>query len=197
MSVAASKHALRTQVRRVRKELAPEEVRSASARIQRRVADLAAFKTARVVGCYVALPHEVQTAKLMEKAWASGKKVCVPARETQGGDYRMAWLERGEATARGSYRIPQPAEFRPAPVRDIDLVIVPAVAFDRRGRRLGHGGGHYDRLLAGCRGLKVGLAFEVQIVDSIPTEHLDIPVDLVVTEQRIYPAAGQARGGCG
>ena len=68
-------------------------------------------------------------------------------------------------------------------------MVVPALAFDRRGNRLGHGYGHYDRLMTKCPGYKVGLIFEVQLVDEVPMEARDVAVDIVVTEQNIYPSA--------
>ena len=69
---------------------------------------------------------------------------------------------------------------------ELDLLLVPLVAFDAYGRRLGHGRGYYDRMLSRCPGLKVGVAFEVQRMTAVPTEAHDVGLDLVVTEARVY-----------
>ena len=76
---------------------------------------------------------------------------------------------------------------------DLDCLVVPGLAFDRAGGRLGHGGGHYDRLLAGPRGLTVGLAREDQCVASVPCGPGDIRLDFIVTEEAVYVAPGPRR----
>ena len=185
-----AKEALRERMREVRAALDPEAVSARSAQIEERLTSLAAFAHAHVVGCYLALPREVQTRGLVDRCRKLGKKVCVPAR-TQDGSYAMAWLDRDDETVPGPLGIRQPQAVRPAPQREIDLMIVPGVAFDRNARRLGHGGGHFDRLLAKCSAVKVGLAFEVQVVDEVPADPHDVAMDLVVTEEAIYPLAGR------
>ena len=155
--------------------------------ITEKVLALPSFESARVVSCYLSLPHEVQTKNLIEMCWRSGKRVCVPSLEKTSRDYELAWLEAGEETAPGPIKIRQPQKIRLVQPTDVDLMIVPAMAFDRRGNRLGHGYGHYDRLMAKCPGYKIGLVFEVQIVDEMPVEAQDVSVDIVVTEQNLYP----------
>ncbi len=188
-----SKDALRARMREVRSRLSPERVGEDSGKIAEQLFSLVAFTRARVVGCYMALPHEVQTEEILMQCRRAGKRVCVPA-QTQDGSYLMAWFDDHEETAQGPWNIPQPKEIRPAHQREVDLMIVPGLAFDRRVRRLGHGGGHYDRLLARCSAVKVGLAFESQIVGEVPVEPRDVPMDFVVTEERIYPLAARAAG---
>jgi 5-formyltetrahydrofolate cyclo-ligase len=188
-----SKESLRTRMREVRAGLSPERISVDSGKIADQLFSLAAFTRARVVGCYMALSHEVQTIEIVQQCRRAGKRVCVPAR-AEDGSYLMAWLNEGDETVAGPWRIVQPKELRPAAQREIDLMIVPGLAFDRRARRLGHGGGHYDRLLARSSAFKVGLAFEAQIVGEVPVEPRDVPMDFVVTEERIYPLAARAAG---
>ena len=87
----------------------------------------------------------------------------------------------------GSFGIGEPAAGEAWPIEDIDLIVVPAVAYDRRGRRLGRGGGFYDRFLArgGLRARTCGLAFAQQIVQELPAESHDYPVEIVVTDREV------------
>lgn len=187
-----AKQLMRDRMRSLRRELGADWIAAASAQIRKTVEALPEFASARSVACYLALPHEVQTKELVERCWRDGKKVCVPA--ARGKGYVLAWLAQGGATKQGRFGIPEPARIRTALPGEVDLIVVPAVAFDAAGRRLGHGGGHYDRLLAACRGLKVGVAFEAQVVEDVPCGPRDVGVDLVVTERNVYPPRGVPRG---
>jgi 5-formyltetrahydrofolate cyclo-ligase len=188
-----AKNRLRERMRELRSGLSTERVDADSSQIAERLLSLAAFTRVRVVGCYLALPREVQTRELVAECRRAGKRICVPAR-IEDGSYVMAWLNDGCEMVPGPWKILQPKEICPVYQREIDLMIVPGVAFDQRARRLGHGGGHYDRLLARCSAIKVGLAFEGQIVAELPVEPGDVAMDFVVTEERIYPLAEHSAG---
>jgi 5-formyltetrahydrofolate cyclo-ligase len=190
------KDVIRERIRSLRRGFDSVWIEQASQLAAEKVLALPQFESARVVSCYMALPREVQTEDLIEMCWQWGKRVCVPALETTSRDYELAWLEAGEETAPGPDKIPQPKKIRRVQPKDVNLMIAPAMAFDRNGNRLGHGHGHYDRLMAKCPGYKIGLVFEVQIVDEVPVEAQDVSVDIVVTEQNLYLPAS-VRGGCG
>ena len=191
---AARKHRIRERIRSLRRGFDAAWIGQASPLVMEKVLALPQFTAARVVSCYMALPHEVQTEGLIEMCWQLGKRVCVPALEKGSRDYELAWLEAGEETVPGPMKIQQPRRIRRVQPKDVGFMVVPAMAFDRSGNRLGHGYGHYDRLMAKCPGYKVGLVFEVQIVDEVPMEPQDVAVDVVVTEQNLYPLAS-VRGG--
>jgi len=193
---AENKQAIRERIRSLRRGFDLAWIEQSSPLVMEKVMALPPFNAARVVSCYMALPHEVQTEGLIEMCWQLGKRVCVPALEKGSHDYELSWLESGGETVPGPIKIPQPRKIRRVQPKEVNLMIVPAMAFDRRGNRLGHGYGHYDRLMAKCPGYKIGLVFEVQIVDEVPVEALDVSVDIVVTEQNLYPPAS-VRGGCG
>jgi 5-formyltetrahydrofolate cyclo-ligase len=91
----------------------------------------------------------------------------------------------------GHLGVPEPLHPRWLLAADIDVMIVPVVAFDRHLRRLGHGGGNFDRLLAHHTGTKIGVAFEGQRMTVVPVEPHDVPLDLVVTEERAYDGTNQ------
>lgn len=163
----------------------------AGERIQAAVMDLDAFRRARAVGLYLARPREVPTATLIAACRAAGKTVCVPAFRKDTQRYAMSRWDEGVSLRAGHYGILEPVEPAWVPVDAIDVMLVTALAFDEYGWRLGHGGGHFDRLLADHRGTRIALAFECQKLAAVPSEDHDIPMNLVVTEQRIYHAPGR------
>jgi 5-formyltetrahydrofolate cyclo-ligase len=193
---AEEKQAIRERIRSLRRGFDSVWIEQTSPLIAEKVLALPQFESARVVSCFLSLPHEVQTEDLIEMCWQLGKRVCVPALEKTSHDYELAWLESGEETVLGPDHIPQAKIIRRVQPKEVNLMIVPALAFDRRGNRLGHGYGHYDRLMAKCPGYKIGLAFEIQMVDEVPVSAQDVSVDIVVTEQNLYPPASVRRG-CG
>ena len=181
------KHAARLAARAALARVLPAEALAWSAEIAARVQNLEAFGRAKMVACYLALPQEVQTAPLLAACRRLGQRVCVPAYDERAGCYRLAWLTANDVLVAGRWQVPEPVE--PQWVGEsatVDAVIVPGLAFDRQGRRLGRGGGGFDRLLEKLPAYKIGIAFEAQLVASVPTEIHDIPMDAVVTEKEIY-----------
>ena len=135
---------------------------------------------------YVSLKDEVNTLGMIDEAIATGKKVCVPVvilhekRLIAGGIRdRMQDLEKQHF---GIYQ-PKPGRVEEVPLADIDLVVVPGVAFDRNNVRLGRGHGYYDRFLSSLseRTKAIGLAFDFQVVDHLPQDSHDIPVWKTIT----------------
>ena len=133
----------------------------------------------------------------MDKALASGKKIVVPY--CVDGELELFHLEQNEELSVGMYQILEPkAELRAiaskrVPVLEIDLIIVPGVAFDSRGGRTGHGKGYYDKLLEHARPDTplVALAFECQLFEEIPMQQHDVFMDKVITEKRVYTGRGR------
>ena len=155
----------------------------------RRVAELEVFSHALTVMFYMPISGEVDLTPLALSAFEQGKSVCVPRVDwnrhvmspvevNSFDDEDMETDERGIRT---------PVTGRPVPIREIDLVIVPGLAFDTHGRRLGRGGGFYDRFLSTLRGrtTTVGLVFDQQIAAIVPVDPHDVSVDLVVTDRRM------------
>lgn len=166
-----------------------------SRQICRTLAALPEYLQARTLLCYVDMRCEVRTRHFLPTAWEHGKRVIVPY--CVGSQLKLFLLESVEELAPGTYQIPEPrAELRGRPDRKadiarVDLVVVPGVAFDRRGGRLGWGKGYYDRLLRRARPETplVALAFECQLVGHVPVEPHDVRVHKVITEKAAYEAA--------
>jgi 5-formyltetrahydrofolate cyclo-ligase len=181
------KEQLRREMQQTRRSREPAWIVAASQRIQKAVLGLPQFQQAARIGCYLALPYEVQSRAIIEAAWAAGKRVCVPAFNEEKDRYELTWLDPDEDTQPGRWNIREPRSARRAGSAEVDFIVVPALAYDRMGHRLGHGGGHYDRILGSWAGFRVGVAFEFQVFDQVPMGSQDVPVDLVVTEKAVYP----------
>lgn len=198
-----SKGEIRKRILAARRALAPEEVTEKSAHIVARLLDLPEYRAARTVMAYLDFRCEVQTGPFVRAALAQGKRVAVPVTEVAARRLVPSLLVRyPEEVAPGTWGIPEPRPecVRPVAVEEIDLVVVPGVAFDPAGNRLGYGGGFYDRFLPRTREdcFWVAPAFELQIVDRIEAGPCDCPVHCIVTEERILrPGRPRAGWGCG
>lgn len=161
-----------------------DQRRRKSAIVRRKLFRLAAFRRATTVLCYVALPYEVQTWDLIEEMLSNGKRVIVPVAQRRTKSLRLSELkDPAELSRRGAFGVREPSVVRPVRTRELDLVLVPGVAFDRRGHRLGHGYGYFDRLLARMPKTTptVGLAYRFQLLDRLPIASHDRAVQTVLT----------------
>ena len=163
-----------------------EERRRRSQRIWRKLFRLTAFRQARTIGCYVGLPYEVQTWQLIEQMLAKGKRVAVPW--VQSASRRLTFSEDKNPAADlapGAFRVwePRPSARRPVKLRDVQCMIVPGLAFDRQGHRLGHGLGYFDRCLARLSDAvpTIGLAFRCQVLQQLPVASHDRAVSTVLS----------------
>lgn len=147
-----------------------------------RLETLDLFKQAERIALYHALPGEVETADFIEK-WAEKKTIFLPV--VEGNDLSLHPYRGKHSLQSGAFGIMEPGREEPCRLEDIDLMIVPGIAFDRQCNRMGRGKGYYDRLLTTLSIPKIGLCFSFQLVDEIPMESFDIPMDGVVTDKEI------------
>ncbi len=199
MSTVAQMSELKTKIREqahaARKDQPEKD--QVSQTIVDRVMQLPEYQQAKTVMFYVDVRTEVRTRQALPAALASGKRVVIPY--CVDGELELFHLESMDELELGMYRILEPkAELRGilakhTPVEELDLILVPGVAFDRRGGRTGHGKGYYDKLLehALSRTPLVALAFECQLFPEIPMQHHDIYMDKVVTESAVYEGLGR------
>ncbi|HUV65993.1 MAG TPA: 5-formyltetrahydrofolate cyclo-ligase [Sedimentisphaerales bacterium] len=146
------------------------------------------FQSASTVMMFVSLPHEVDTSEAILHAWQLGKVVAVPKiswEQRHMIPVQINSLETGFSTS--AFGLRNPIAGVPVPFEDIDLVVTPALGFDKQGNRLGRGGSYYDRFFANdqLRALKCGFAFAEQVMDSIPVTEHDQPVDMLVTDEGV------------
>ena len=169
--------------RPLRKEMGRGRVTAvASAAIQRRLAGEDWWAAAMCVGLYRSTPREPSTDGLLADLLARGARVAVPV--AGRGGYRWGWVDAATRWRRGAHGVREPVGAPPGAAGDLRVGLVPGVAFDARGGRLGHGGGHFDRLLSQSTGLLVGLCVEDRLAEAVPMEPHDVRMDVVATEKR-------------
>lgn len=200
MSVTPSteqKKNLRSRALSARRALLPPQRDQLAARAHERLLASSVWREARAIALYVSLPDELDTAPLLEAAWQTGKTLYLPRVRQQYGLMDFVSVRGREELRPGPFRLMEPPDSLPGfgPERaglDFcpDLFIVPGVAFDRQGRRLGFGGGYYDRFLAGVRRAardtaphRVGLCFGCQLLDELPAEPWDEYMTHICTDE--------------
>ena len=187
----SQKSALRKGILKLRNSQRKEVIGEKSQLIADKLLSFHLFKRAEVVMFYAIKGNEVDTRGMIRYALREGKRVIVPITKlSEGRLLSSEILDYDSELEVGRYGIPEPkSQFvRPVDPKEIDLVIVPGVAFDRRGYRIGYGGGFYDRFLKelGPGTRSIGLAFEFQLCAEIPNSENDVPVDFIISEERIY-----------
>ncbi len=146
------------------------------------------FQRAATIMMYLSLPHEVDTSEAVLYSWQLGKTVVMPKISWQQRHMipvKISSLEKGFSTSASGLR--NPISGVPIPIEEIDLVVAPALGFDRKGNRLGRGSSFYDRFFAHKQfhAPRCGFAFAEQLVESVPVSEHDEPVDLIVTDEEI------------
>lgn len=176
------KEQIRSLIKAHKALLSAAERESASERVWNTLENTVAFLMADKVLLYNALPDELETGRFIEK-WQGRKRLFVP--RVNGVNLDILPCD-GRQMHRGAYNISEPEGTDTEPVANIDLIIVPAVAYDRSGNRVGRGKGFYDRLLAEAKAAKIGVGFDFQLIDDrIEAESHDMRVDMVITERNI------------
>lgn len=180
-----SKRALRREVIG-RRDAMPERRRAAaSVAIAERVTALPEAASARSTMAFWSFGSEIDTAPLIERLVSAGKTVVLP--RIEGADIVPVTFAPGEPVTETSFGAMEPADGRVLDPSEVDLVIVPGVAFDRSGNRLGFGAGYYDRFLPRtAEGTPaIAIAFAIQVVPEVPTGAMDRRVDAIVTEAEV------------
>jgi 5-formyltetrahydrofolate cyclo-ligase len=181
---ASAKVRLRREMAALRESLSAEVRLQSEAAVAARLRGREGFPPVAGLGAYWAVRGELPTQGLIRSLWAEGRTVFLP-RVLPGRHLEFAAAPAEIALASGAFEIPEPGSGEPAvSPRDIAVLLIPGLAFDRRGVRLGWGRGCYDRFLEKFRGQRWGLAYDFQIVDEIPEDDHDQGVDCIVTERR-------------
>ena len=181
---------LRLKLQECLLKIPPEQRREKSKKACQNLISTPQFQNASVVMMYLSLPHEVDISEAILHAWQLGKIVVVPKISWQQRHMipvQINSLDTGFSTGVNGLR--NPTTGMPMPLKEIDLVVTPALGFDREGNRLGRGGSYYDRFFANeqLKAQRCGLAFSEQLLaaGSIPVTEHDVPVNFLVTDEQV------------
>lgn len=176
------KKALRREIAAQKRAMSPEQIEEASRRLAEQLFATEAYQNAQSIYGYLSYNQEVRTHAILQRAMIDGKRVAVP--KVFGDEMRFIWMEDLSLVAPGYFDIPEPIADGPIADDDLALVLMPGLAFDHEGHRIGYGGGFYDRYLADHPDHKlVALCYDFQLMDHLDTENHDIPVNLVISDK--------------
>lgn len=177
-----TKYEIRNKIKALRLALNQEERLSAADAVFERLESTAAFQLAEKILMYHSLPDELETHRFLSK-WKDRKKFFLP--RVNGVNLEILPYDESRLEI-GSFHIEEPKGDEIHPVDEIEVIIVPGVAFDREGHRMGRGKGFYDRLLETAKATKIGIAYDFQMLDTVPTDPHDVAMDVIITESSTY-----------
>ncbi|MCS7171691.1 MAG: 5-formyltetrahydrofolate cyclo-ligase [Aquificaceae bacterium] len=175
---------LRRQYIEKRESLSEEDRKRLSDHIVQRILSLPAFRRARYVLLFC--PHRGEPDITPLFSWVVGDDKFLLLPRVKGDELSLIRTESPEDISPGAYCIPEPVKGEEVEPEIAEFSLIPGILFDRHGYRIGYGKGYYDRLLARLGGLKVGVCFDFQVLEDVPRDSWDRPVDLLVTDKKIY-----------
>ena len=175
----SEKNEIRYKMKSLRVVLPESARKSAAEEVFERLEKTAAFLLADRIMMYHSLPDELYTHDFLRK-WAGKKRFYLP--RVNGVNLEVLPYEESRLEL-GSFHIEEPTGTDVTDPSEIELVVVPAVAYDRKGKRLGRGKGFYDRFLSHTKATKIGVGYEFQLVEELPSEPHDVPMDMVITQK--------------
>lgn len=184
------KQTLKQQIFQKRNHLSKEEISKKSLQIKNNLYSLLEFKNAKNIMFYVSFNNEVDTQNAIKELLNKKEKtIIVPFVEKNNPIIQLSELKNFDELEPKTFGILEPKKYyiREFNHEKLDLVLIPGMVFDLNGHRIGYGYGYYDRFLRKIKNTakKIGLAYDFQIVDKIPEEIHDVPVDIIITESRV------------
>ena len=178
------KNQLKESILQKRNSLSKEEIIEKSKKIKDALFNLEHYKKSKIIMFFVSFNDEVYTHDMIKMA-LKNKNVIVP-KVVHHEIEPSVIIDFDNLVPSGKFGILEPIEAMKLAYKNIDLILVPGIVFDKGGHRIGYGLGYYDKFLAKVpKAIKIGLAFDFQVIDKIPREMHDVPVDLVVTEEKV------------
>lgn len=188
--IKAAKEQIRKDVAKVINGFTERQRADKTRAIESRLFEFANFLEARIVLLYVDGDHEVRTKNILKRCYDFNKVVVLPAFDPErhkGKILKVDHLDKDLHPGPRGVAQPNPSRCKPVPIQKVDIAIIPGLAFDEKGARIGSGKGYYDRFIPELPATtrKVALAFEEQIIPQVPTESHDKHVDIIITDKRI------------
>ena len=173
------KYQIRLKIKTMRNMLSQAERMAAAQEVFDRLEESAAFMLAEKILMYHALPDELETRQFLAK-WKDRKRFFLP--RVNGVNLEILPYDESRLEL-GAFHIEEPTGENTVNPSELELIVVPAVAFDKKGTRLGRGKGFYDRLLSTTKATKIGVGYDFQLVEDLPSEPHDVPMDMVITQK--------------
>ncbi len=194
----AVKQEIRARLRATRGALPRAACRARSEAICARVIALPGFERAETVAGYLAMGNEADPAPILAEAAARGKRIALPRVDPASYALSLLLWSEGEPLVKSGWGVMEPAASAPEVAgTELDLIIVPALAIDLEGYRIGYGKGCYDRLLSGLPGkVSIGIVYDFQLIEQCPRTQGDVPVSMVVTDRRAIAEGRELKEGC-
>ena len=189
--IKAEKIIIRKTIKELFKNLTPDDFNRKSGEVLNRLTELPEWKKADTVIAFLSLPDEIKTGSIIKRALEEGKKTAVPRIENNNLVFHYIKSPDSDLVMH-PYGMPEPQPsapvFTPESADSTTIILVPGLAFDRKCLRLGRGKGFYDRFLSRIAGQvkKVGIGYDFQIVDCIPVEKHDFPLDMIITDTSVF-----------
>lgn len=184
------KKELRSRILRERRQLSVQTIDVLSAKIAESFIRWDIYHDAKSIMLYVPMPDEPQIASVFEHAWAENKSVSIPHLSQVWGIMDAAAIHSFEDLVPGkikNLKVPDPEKLRVVDSTSIDLILMPGIAFDQHGYRLGMGAGYYDRFLPkALQAITVGVCWSTNVLHNLPRESHDLPVEYLLTEMGIF-----------
>ncbi|MCL2508664.1 MAG: 5-formyltetrahydrofolate cyclo-ligase [Oscillospiraceae bacterium] len=196
MNLKLIKNELREQYKNVRLSLSEDEKNRLDLKIANRVTGLWSFRESDVILCYVSKKIEVGTESIIRAAWRMGKKVAVPDCSEDTREMDFYFISSYDDLRVGAYGLLTPIKERCEPLTDYSqgFCVVPAIAYDSQGYRLGFGKGYYDRFLYNFKGKTAGICYENCMSGELPHGNYDQKVDMVITEKKCIVVSLAGKG---
>lgn len=178
------KSEIRKELKLIRRAMEKTEVCEKSTKACRMFLESDLYKNANVLMLYMPLGNETDTTDIINKAFADGKKVVFPVTDEASGEITPCYANAQTEFEKGAFSVNEPTVLDVAEFDEIDVVIVPGIAFDKSGARIGFGKGCYDGFLVKTKAIKTGFCYDFQLCEKIPTEEHDIKMDCIITENK-------------
>ena len=180
------KNQIRKEMKARRAAMTKEEVAQKSMTAADAFLKSEIYKNAETIMLYMPLGNETDTSEIIKAAFADEKRLVLPVTDEKTGEITPVFFEETSVLEKGGFSIREPKNSHIAEKSAIDVVIVPGIAFDKRGARVGFGKGCYDMFLKDMQTVKIGFCYDFQLVGEIPSEEHDIKMDFVVTEKGFF-----------
>ena len=177
------KNEIRNRYKELRRGISETEVREMSRLAAQVFLDSDLYKNSRIIMLYIPLRNETDTKDIIKKAFEDGKVLVFPITERENGEITPYFAEKDTVFKKGNFSVFEPCDTQMADPEKIDVVIVPGIAFDKSGNRIGFGKGCYDKFLKSTKAVRIGYCYEAQLCEEIPADGLDERMDWIITEK--------------